>query len=75
MGEKLQSVIVIKLTEDNLFKGYKITEKNVWSDFKISPQRVEKSDFIYAKITGTDEYLVLKDRYNEKDKFWSKEDI
>jgi hypothetical protein len=33
---------------------------------------MEKSDFVYAKITGTDEYLILKDRYNEKDKILSR---
>ena len=68
MDDALQSVIIIKLNEDNLFRGYKITEKNVWSDFKVSPDRMEKSDFVYAKITGTDQYLILKDRYGEKDK-------
>jgi hypothetical protein len=72
MEEKLQTVNIIKLNEDNLFRGYKITAKNVWSDFKVSADRMEKSDFVYAKITGTEEYLILKDRYNEKDKILSR---
>ena len=55
MENKLQSVIIVELTVDNLFKGYKVTEKNTWSDLIISPDRMEKSDFVYAKITGTDE--------------------
>ncbi|HYG37051.1 MAG TPA: hypothetical protein VD908_00465 [Cytophagales bacterium] len=71
MEDKLQSVIIIKFNEDNLFKGYKITKKNTWSDFKISPDRMEKSDFVYAKITGTEEYLILKDRFNEKERILS----
>jgi hypothetical protein len=74
MSEKLQTVNIIKLDVDNLFRGYKITEKNVWSDFKVSADRMEKSDFVYAKITGTDNYLVLKDRYNEKDAILKKEE-
>lgn len=66
--EKLQSVIIIELAIDNLFRGYKITEKNTWSDFKISADRMEKADFVYAKITGTEDYLILKDRFGEKDR-------